>query len=53
MIRYRTIGSLIATILIGALTFLFATPNKIMKSKAKSSKTSVDRAIDENDGLFI
>ncbi|MFY0600145.1 MAG: hypothetical protein JXR03_10775 [Cyclobacteriaceae bacterium] len=53
MPRTKTIGSLIATILVGALTFFLATPKMIGKIKTKSSKASVDQSIEESDDLFI
>jgi hypothetical protein len=53
MPQNRTLGSLIATLLIGALTFFFASPKKTAKAKTKSLKTSVARSIEEIDDLFI
>lgn len=53
MSHTRTLASLIATLLIGALTIFIAAPNKTLKAKARSPKTSTDGGIPENDDLFI
>ncbi|MFT6866441.1 MAG: hypothetical protein ACJA08_001272 [Cyclobacteriaceae bacterium] len=53
MARTRNLGPLLATLLIGILTFFFVTPKKTAKMRTKTSKTSVDRHIGEKDDLFI
>lgn len=49
----KTIGTLIATVLVGSLTFLFSAPKKALKNKLKTTKTSTQKAIEEKDNLFI
>jgi len=49
----KTIGTLIATVLVGSLTLLVATPKKVMKNKAKTTKTSAQNGIEEKENLFI
>lgn len=48
----RTLGSLIATLLIGALTFFFTAPKNVVKAKVKTAKSRTANA-NEIDDLFI
>lgn len=48
----KTIGTLIATALVGSLTFLIATPKKT-KTKIRTAKTTAQNVIEEKDDLFI
>ena len=49
----RTIGSIVMTLLVGALTFFVASPRKSAKSKSRLAKTTVDKNVEEKDDLFI
>lgn len=49
----KTIGTLIATALVGSLTFLIATPKKVTKTKIRTAKTTAQNVIEEKDDLFI
>lgn len=49
----KTIGTLVATVLIGFVTFLMGTPKNILKSKVKTTKTSTESGMEEKENLFI
>ncbi len=49
----RTLASLIATVLIGALSIFTAIPRKTVKTKTRSTKATTHRPVVENDDLFI
>lgn len=49
----KTLGTLIATALVGSITFLIATPMKVVKSKIKITKTNSENTVEEKDNLFI
>ncbi|MEQ8474529.1 MAG: hypothetical protein RIC35_25245 [Marinoscillum sp.] len=49
----KTIGTLIATALVGSVTLLVASPKKIQKNKTRTAKTSMQNGIAEKDDLFI
>lgn len=49
----KTIGTLIATALVGSVTLLVVSPKKIQKNKPKTAKTSTQKGIEEKDDLFI
>lgn len=49
----KTLLSLAATVLIGSLSVLVSTPNKVLKSKANQAKTNTRTGIDDKENLFI
>lgn len=49
----KTLGTLLATALVGSLTFFIATPKKITKSKVRIAKTNPEKTVEEKDNLFI
>lgn len=49
----KTIGTFIATALVGSLTFLITAPKNVIKGKTRIAKTSTQNAIEEKDNLFI
>ena len=51
MSRSRTIGTIFASVAIGALTFFLSTPKKVVKSKEQ--QTSQDDNKSEQEDLFI
>lgn len=51
MSRTRTIGTIIASVALGALTFFLSTPKKVVKKKEQ--QTSQDESKTEQDNLFI
>lgn len=49
----KTISTFLATMLVGTVTFLFATPSSRVKSKIRTSKTITQKKIKEKEDLFI
>lgn len=49
----KTIGTILISFFIGAVTFFIATPKKISKKKEKSVSEPVDDPIDPKENLFI
>ena len=51
MSRTRTIGTIFASVALGALTFFLAAPKKVVKKKEQ--QTSQDDSNSDKDELFI
>lgn len=49
----KTLGTLVATALVGSLTFLVTTPKKLSKNRAKAAKTTQQNGIEDKENLFI
>lgn len=49
----KAFGALVATALVGSLTFFFTAPKKVIKQKARTAKTSTQNGIEEKENLFI
>ena len=49
----KTLGTLVATALVGSVTLLVATPKKLVKNKARAAKTTEQNGIEEKENLFI
>ncbi len=49
----KTIGTFIATLLVGFFSVLIGKPNKLLKSKVKTTKTSKQGVVEEKENLFI
>lgn len=49
----KTIGTLIATAVVGSLTFILGRPGKVLQNKVKSSKSSKQSLTEDKDSLFV
>ncbi len=50
---YRSFGSFVIALLLGALTFFIATPRKSSKFKNRAAKAKLDSNIGDKENLFI
>ncbi|RED92788.1 hypothetical protein C7460_1285 [Marinoscillum furvescens DSM 4134] len=53
MLITKTLGTFIATALVGFFTLMVSSPKKISKTKSKTAKTSTQSGIEEKENLFI
>ncbi len=51
MSRTKTIGTIFASLVLGALAFLFVSPKKVQKRK--DVKVAQEKEVDSNKDLFI
>jgi len=51
MSRTKTFGTILASLLVGAIAFLFVSPKKV--NKRKDVKIISEREVDANQNLFI
>lgn len=49
----KTLGTLVATALVGSVTALVASPKKMVKNKIRAAKTTEQNGIEEKENLFI